>query len=228
MIEMPSIDEYPNEVPDRSKQNKYIFADNIFLYIKWVGGTFLKSLNLFVEKLNLLSGEIDEISEGIKQNKADILSAKSMVTSTLGATYSGLWNAEDDFTNKTVSYNGMIWVGLSPTVGIEPSLSSSWLFVTNIRREVTIESDYVAKIGDKILVDSSSGVVNITCPQPIENGRFSVVDLELMFKENKVALYFPNATFYKRGEVIDLKDDGSSFTFVCIKLKNNTYDWRVE
>ena len=197
-----------------------------FVYLK---DTLVPYINdVFVVKLNDCRVWISEQVAKVATDRDFVAGAKTLVEVAMGATYAGAWNTTGDFTNKEVTYNNALWVGVSPIAGTPPSLNGNWLFVSYVKKTVEINSDYTATMGDEIRVDTTNNIVNITFPNPTEDGIVEIIDKELMFSTNKVNLTFQNATFYKKSEVIELKDDTSSFTFICRKMNNNNFDWRIK
>jgi len=230
MTEVPNVPPYSGDMPNRAEQDRDTFADNIFLYIKWAGTTFLTNFNIVVEKINIVNSEITTAAEEVQENRDYVSNAKATIEATMGATYSGTWNSVDDFTNKTVINNGSIWVGLSSDIGNIPDYNSNWLFVNYVENKVYKNANYTANVGDIIYVDTSIAKVTITLPTAVKGARIRIYDQEWTFDIFSCDVIDINGILINKiddGTVYEIDTRGASRTLEVIENKNNILEWRV-
>jgi len=228
MTTIPTLSAYSGEFPDRQVQDRDTFASNIYSYISWVGTLFATSFNVVAEKLNLLSGEINLAKDEVETNRNYVASAKDSIEATMGATFTGDWNNADDFTNKTVVFNGAIWVGLQSAIGETPTQNENWVLVRYIENVRSVTADCTAVMGDVLEISTLNNTVNITFPTPVHGGRVTILDKDLNFETNNVNITLVNALYYGQATTIELVDNTSSFTFVCVEHTDGTFTWRIK
>lgn len=243
MTEIPSVQPYSGDMPNRAEQDRDTFANNIYAYITWAGTTFLNAFNLAIDKINILSGEINTTATDIQANKDYVADAKATIENTMGTSYGGTWNDTDDFKDKTVSYNGALWVGLDSDVGNSPTWNNSkWLFLNEITNYKNVTANVTANMGDILLVDATNttstiegvAVIEITLPSPAPNTHVRYIDIKGLFEGGAkgVRLKTVNANDTVMG--LNTNDDttaivtdnkNASRTLIAVESGNN-FDWR--
>ena len=186
--------------------------------------------NTFVVKLEECKNWIAEQVATIATDTAIVISAKATVEATMGATYAGVWNNTDDYTNKTTTHNGIVWVGLTPTVGVAPNFNKHWLFVAYATKKIYKNSDYSANYSEEIFVDTTANKVTITLPTASLNMRVRIVDQEMYFFKNNCNVVASDETIINKisdGTPYQIDIRGASRTLECVKNKNDILEWRV-
>jgi len=175
MTEVPSVPQYSGDMPNRAEQDRDTFADNIFLYIKWSGTTFLTNFNLVVEKINAVATDINntfdatsdlkddvgEIRDETGEIRDEVIELRDVVAATMGATYYKYgWNSTHDFGGEFTSHNGNLWISLSsPNINSEPThTNNNWSSFTG----VSIPELFTSKDIASIVYDVNSNIKSIT------------------------------------------------------------------
>lgn len=127
MTEIPEVDEFQGEIPDKGTQTDINFANNIYAFLYWCANTFVTAINTLAKKLNLLSEEINTSASQASQSASQAL--QSANTATASANNKGSWkNLKGTFPpGISVNHENSIWISNNILIDItqsEPNISN--------------------------------------------------------------------------------------------------------
>jgi len=70
--EIPKVDSYTGDFPDRKVQDRDTFAENIFSYIKWAGTSFIASLNVVINSINSTVAQLNEWVDAVNAWQSEV------------------------------------------------------------------------------------------------------------------------------------------------------------
>jgi len=185
---------------------------------------FTPAVGTLATELKTCTDWIVTKAQEIENNATKVLNASTTVSSVMGSTYGGEWNANDDFVNKTVIYNGAIWVGLKSAVGETPTFNNKWIFVNHVTKIVYTSVDYISTPGDIIQIDTTNNEVSVTLPaNPFEGQFVEFIDIKSMFNTHKLIVLRNGHNIMGLGEDMEVNKQHVSFRLEF--LDNN---WRIK
>jgi len=196
------------------------------------------NINLIVDNNNLIVSSIDKLSEHETFTIASLDVTNKYVTTTydiLDDNYLTVSVVGGTTLKKDVDYsingNNIEWDGLAldglidvgDILNVTYTRESSSPGLLTDYRSILVDENYAASVGNELLVDSSTGPINITLPlNPNPFDKIKIIDIKGIFNTNNVTLLRNGKLIKETDEDLILDIDGMEITMIYL---DDIYGW---